>query len=178
MPEAFGGLGLDAAALQSHIAWDPGALGVAMAMVEALDAPLVHSNASRLIYDCNRPPEARRRDPGAKRRTPIFPATRVLTRLNGRGGSTGSIARSRGCWSDQLDARAQPPVLVTIHSFTPVFLGKARDVEIGVLHDIDDTRLADALLAVPLDGSCAGTNHTDPVMGSCIPCGCTRCRVG
>ena len=36
--------------------------------------------------------------------------------------------------------------LITIHSFTPIYHGKPRDVEIGILHD-DDSRLADAMLA-------------------------------
>jgi predicted N-formylglutamate amidohydrolase len=39
----------------------------------------------------------------------------------------------------------QAPVLVTIHSFTPVYEGNPREVEIGILHDAD-TRLADAML--------------------------------
>ena len=36
-------------------------------------------------------------------------------------------------------------MLVTVHSFTPVYHGRPRAVEIGVLHDAD-SRLADALL--------------------------------
>jgi predicted N-formylglutamate amidohydrolase len=40
------------------------------------------------------------------------------------------------------------PILVTIHSFTPVYHGAMRSVEIGVLHD-SDTRLADAMLQAP-----------------------------
>ena len=38
------------------------------------------------------------------------------------------------------------PVLVTVHSFTPIYYGKPRAVEVGVLHDAD-ARLADALLS-------------------------------
>ena len=37
-------------------------------------------------------------------------------------------------------------ILVTIHSFTPVYHGVRRDCEIGVLHDTD-ARLADAIFA-------------------------------
>jgi predicted N-formylglutamate amidohydrolase len=47
-----------------------------------------------------------------------------------------------------IDARAsrgQPTVLVTIHSFNPVYNGKTRDVELGILHDAD-ARFADCLL--------------------------------
>jgi|GEM_PF-2536832 len=58
IPAGFGNLGLDHAALNSHIAWDPGALAVAEAMSALLDAPLVAQRVSRLLYDCNRPPEA------------------------------------------------------------------------------------------------------------------------
>jgi len=39
-----------------------------------------------------------------------------------------------------------PPVLLTIHSFTPVYAGRKRDVQLGILHDTD-TRFADSLLA-------------------------------
>ncbi len=38
------------------------------------------------------------------------------------------------------------PVLVTMHSFTPVYFGRYRTVEIGILHD-SDSRLADRMLA-------------------------------
>lgn len=46
-----------------------------------------------------------------------------------------------------LADRPKTTALVTIHSFTPVYLRQPRSVEIGVLHDTD-TRLADAFLAV------------------------------
>ena len=58
IPAGFGALGLDEAALASHIAWDPGALAVAKTLSARLDAPLVAQRVSRLLYDCNRPPEA------------------------------------------------------------------------------------------------------------------------
>ena len=38
-------------------------------------------------------------------------------------------------------------MLVTVHSFTPVYKGQTRAVEIGILHDVD-ARLADAVLQV------------------------------
>ena len=40
---------------------------------------------------------------------------------------------------------ACPKALITVHSFTPVYFGQPRPVEIGILHDADP-RLADALL--------------------------------
>ena len=40
------------------------------------------------------------------------------------------------------------PALITIHSFTPVFYGERRSVEIGILHGTD-RRLADGMLKDP-----------------------------
>ena len=58
IPEEYGTLGLDAADLTRHIAWDPGALPVAQRVAAALDAALVESCISRLVIDCNRPLDA------------------------------------------------------------------------------------------------------------------------
>ena len=58
IPQEYGTLGLDAAELKRHIAWDPGALPVAERMAAALDAVLVQSCVSRLVIDCNRPLDA------------------------------------------------------------------------------------------------------------------------
>ncbi len=58
LPERIGSLGLSPDALSSHIAWDPGALAVCRLLSAALDATLVYQRFSRLVYDCNRPPEA------------------------------------------------------------------------------------------------------------------------
>ena len=49
--------------------------------------------------------------------------------------------------ADILANHPVEPVLVTIHSFTPVYHGEKRKVEVGILHD-DDHRLADAILDV------------------------------
>ena len=56
IPRCLGDLGLPASELQRHIAWDIGSLGVARRVAEALDAPLVAQNYSRLVIDCNRQP--------------------------------------------------------------------------------------------------------------------------
>ena len=41
-----------------HIAWDPGALPVALRMAAMLDAALIEAGVSRLVIDCNRPLDA------------------------------------------------------------------------------------------------------------------------
>ena len=44
-----------------------------------------------------------------------------------------------------LDGRDTGTIIVTVHSFTPIYFGKPRSVEIGLLHD-DDSRLVDVML--------------------------------
>ena len=63
IPASFQDLGVSPAARVSHVAWDLGAMAVARAMSRILDATLVSSQVSRLVYDCNRPPDAPDRMP-------------------------------------------------------------------------------------------------------------------
>src|ERR1700737_784538 len=58
IPRILGDLGLPAAELTRHIAWDPGIAGVAEALSKHLDAHLIAQRYSRLVIDCNRPPDA------------------------------------------------------------------------------------------------------------------------
>ncbi len=145
IPAEYDGLGLADADRTSHAAWDPGARGVAVALSEALDAPLVASAVSRLVYDCNRPPEAASAMPEQSELIDV-PGNRSLMQAERE-------ARARDVYHPFCQAVAQviasqhaPPVLLTIHTFTPVYHGVHRAVEIGILHD-DDARLADAMLA-------------------------------
>lgn len=147
LPAALGNLGLDDEALQSHIAWDPGARAVALRLSEAFDAPLVMPCFSRLAYDCNRPPSRAdaiavqsegRRVPGNMDLSHDVRAVRARALHDPfHDAVEAAIAERQGA--------GRPPVLLTLHSFTPVFLGQTRDVELGLLHD-DDARLADACL--------------------------------
>ena len=153
VPENLGDMGLDAEALVSHIAWDPGALAVSQLLSSALDATLIHQRFTRLAYDCNRPPEAADAIPEISEIYQI-PANRGLD-------PTARAERAKALYEpfhaaidDLLSARrdaGRMPVIVTIHSFTPVYRGVRRDVEIGILHDTD-TRLADCMLARPAGG--------------------------
>src|ERR1700742_395025 len=59
IPRSLGALGVTAAQLKMHIAWDIGALNVAKRLAARLRAPLYASGYSRLVIDCNRYPTAR-----------------------------------------------------------------------------------------------------------------------
>src|SRR5476651_1620442 len=58
IPRSLGDLGLPAGEMDRHIAWDIGIAGVADALSKHLDAHLIAQRYSRLVIDCNRPPEA------------------------------------------------------------------------------------------------------------------------
>lgn len=148
-PAAFGDLGLNDEAKASHAAWDPGALALASDMARHLGAPLVAANVSRLIYDCNRPPEAADAMPAKSERFDI-PGNRDLTPADRTDRATAIYEPFSAEVARVLDL-ARPQALVTIHTFTPVYHGRPREVEIGILHDSDD-RLANHLLAATAGG--------------------------
>jgi len=147
IPPDLGDLGVTADVLASHVAWDPGALAVARALSAALDAPLVAARVSRLVYDCNRAPDADSAIPAVSEVHPI-PGNAELPAADRQARAERFYAPFRDAVAACLDGRAKagrPTVLVTVHSFAPVFNGVARDVDIGILHD-SDARFADAML--------------------------------
>lgn len=147
MPRRLGKLGLPDHELTRHIAWDIGAEPVARLLSRLIDAPLALQRYSRLAYDCNRPPESPGAMPEVSEVT-VIPGNRNLPAAD-------RLARIEGLYrpfhdgvSRLLDARAAAGVktlVVSIHSFTPVFKGKQRSVELGILHD-RDTALAARLI--------------------------------
>ena len=146
IPASLNNLGIDAAAASSHIAWDPGAVEVARHLSRSLDAVLIEANVSRLVYDCNRPPEAPDAMP-ARSEIYTIPGNADLSSLQRQQRVDQYYRPFERLVRDTLSAHAVPPVLVTVHSFTPVYNGVARDLEVGILHN-RDARLADAILRV------------------------------
>lgn len=148
IPKRLGTLGLEREVLQRHIAWDPGALALARRLAASLDAELYHQRFSRLVYDCNRPPEAESATPS---KSEIYSISgNIGIRPDERNARIEEIYRPfRDGLSSLIQRRAaagRATMLVTVHSFTPVYFGKTRDVEVGILHD-RDSRLADAMIA-------------------------------
>ena len=148
IPPIYRDLGLTGDALQSHAAWDPGALAVAQSLSSLLDAPLVASGVSRLVYDCNRPPSAPDAMPHQSETIKI-PGNAKLTTAERQARTNTYYEPFRANLAQMLSIK-QTPVIVTIHSFTPIYHGQTRAVEIGVLHD-SDARLADAMLSSMTD---------------------------
>ena len=148
IPPEYKDLGLGDDVLNSHVAWDPGALAVAEKMSAQLDAPLVAQRVSRLVYDCNRPPASEGAMP---ERSEIFdiPGNVNLTESQQQARINQYYIPFHQKLSTRIDRHIKhvlPPVLLTVHSFTPVYYGTRRNLDIGILHDTDSS-FADALLA-------------------------------
>lgn len=147
IPRKLGSLGLAEPDLTRHIAWDIGAERVARLLSRLIDAPLVLQRYSRLVYDCNRPPESASAMPELSETTRI-PGNENLCAEDKLARIAAIYRPFHAAVSAVLDARAahgQVVSLVSIHSFTPVYKGKPRNFELGILHD-RDTRLADMLV--------------------------------
>lgn len=139
IPARWRDLGLTDDQRHAHIAWDPGALGLARGLARRLDATFIHAPVSRLVYDCNRGPDM----PGA------MPARSEIHDIPGNANIDAAerLARTNAVylpWANGLHnliagriAAGRRPVIITIHSFTPVYFGKPRAVEFGIIHDAD-----------------------------------------
>lgn len=147
VPDWIGGgsLGIDAADMARHIAWDVGAAGVAEALAARLDGPCILTNFSRLVIDPNRGED----DPTLVMKLydgTIIPANRhagvaeVEERLE-------RLHRPYHTALARLAARRPDTVIVAVHSFTPCLRGRApRPWHVGVLHSHLDERLSRALI--------------------------------
>lgn len=147
LPRTLGTLGLSEEDRRRHIAWDIGAGSVARHLSSAIDAPLVLQRYSRLVYDCNRPPEATSAIPEVSETTHI-PGNRHLT-VEEKAERADAIYRPfHRRVEERLDERQRegtPTVFVTIHSFTPLFKGEKRQLDVGLLYD-KDRSFSDILL--------------------------------
>jgi predicted N-formylglutamate amidohydrolase len=149
LPKALGTLGLAEADLTRHIAWDIGAEAVSRKMSKLLDAPLVLQRFSRLAYDCNRPPDGRDAMPMLSETTRI-PGNENLSAGSRLDRITEIYRPFHNAVAGLLDRRAAQgtaSLFVTIHSFTPIYKGVSRKLDLGILHD-RDARLADLMLGL------------------------------
>ena len=138
-PRSLGTMGLDYLDRVSHIALDIGANAVAETLANNLGATAVLCQYSRLIVDCNRE---------------LIDDSAFLEHSDGI-----DVPGNQNLQSDEKERRASEiywpyhnaikdqivrlkkngidPVVISIHSFTPIINGSDREWEIGVLWDKD-----------------------------------------
>ena len=138
--------GEDAWLSDDHWAWDPGAALATRELAERLQTRAVLSRVSRLVIDANRP---------------LYSETLFRTHADGRliQLNAGLTDRDRGArvaewWvpyhaalgSMCADAaRRDADILLSMHSFNPIYEGDVREVELGVLFD-EEEALGQAML--------------------------------
>jgi len=143
VPESLNDLGLNEEQQSSHVAWDIGAKKLALALSSKLDAVLIAARYSRLVYDCNRPPEASDAMPYETELCKV-PGNKNLS-LEERSARTSGIYQPfHQKINDEISNR-NDTALVTVHSFTPVFYGKKREICFGLICG-DDDRITSEML--------------------------------
>lgn len=147
IPEEFGNLGLPEQQLQRHIAYDIGVAEVTRAIARELQAPALFGEFSRLLIDANRgyddPTLVMRLSDGA-----MVPGNRYID-------ATGRKARMARFWQPYHDAieagiarflsAGITPIILSLHSFTPVWKTFVRPWQVGILWD-QDPRLPKLLI--------------------------------
>jgi predicted N-formylglutamate amidohydrolase len=145
LPAAYGDLGLDPTLLSTHIASDIGAAEVTRTLAQHFGAPAVLARWSRLLIDLNR---------GADDPTLVMKLSDGSIVPGNRDADAAEVASRIAQFHTPYHARiaaeilkAGPvPVLISMHSFTPAWKGRARPWQVGVLWD-RDARLARPLMA-------------------------------
>lgn len=156
IPDDYGTLGLTAQERLMHIAWDPGALAVALQLSHMLDAPLIQSTVCRLVIDCNRATDKHDLIPVVSERTDIAANVGISDAERQR-----RITDFHAPFHARIDALLSArkaanleTILVTVHSFTPTYKGVPRPWPIGLIHGTDASfteRVRDGLLADDAD---------------------------
>jgi predicted N-formylglutamate amidohydrolase len=130
IPRALGDLGLTEPDLSRHIAWDIGIAGVTSRLAKLLDATAIFQTYSRLVIDCNRRPDVPGAFPVVSEATPI-PGNKNLTEAE-------KLARRIAIFDPYHEAIAALKtgrIYIAMHSFTPVYLGNARPMQVALLYN-------------------------------------------
>lgn len=147
LPPEYGSLGLPASEFARHIAYDIGAADVAKGVASRLGAAAVLTRFSRLLIDVNRgaddPTIVMQLSDGA-----VIPGNHRVDPFN----DAAEFEKRRRAFyapyhqaiTERIDHALEHgivPLILSLHSFTPVWRGKKRSWHAGVLWDRDD-RLA------------------------------------
>ena len=148
VPEALAQLGLTDDQMQQHVAWDIGAAAVTRILAARLKATAVLQRYSRLVIDCNRPPEAP--DSAAALADGISVPGNTDLSDAAHQLRVDEIFRPFHDRITQLLDTGRFQLVLSIHSYTPELGGVARPWEMAFLFRQDaatSVRLADLLAA-------------------------------
>jgi predicted N-formylglutamate amidohydrolase len=178
IPRKLQNLGLSETDLARHIGWDIGIAGVGRILADRLDAALVMQPYSRLVIDCNRPPGTPTSIAPMSEATQI-PDNENISALDAALRLREIFTPYHAAIEKHLEARAKAKrqtILISLHSFTPVYKGVARVWHAGVLYNRYDPLAASLLALLRASGESAfgdnepysvtdDTDYTIPVHG-------------
>jgi len=156
-------LGVPESEFGRHIAYDIGAAAVTRGLAARLNVPAILTNFSRLIIDPNRG----RSDPTLVMRLSDGAVVPGNARID-EAGKQARIARFYAPFDAAIDeavaaaeAAGRPPVILTMHSFTPYWRGIARPWQVGILYDRDERFARPLIKALEADpaGLTVGDNQ-------------------
>ncbi len=139
IPERLGDLGVPAAEMERHIAWDIGIDAVGRMLSERLDAVMIGQRYSRLVIDCNRRPGHPTSIPPASDGTAV-PGNAGLAAAEAAARVREIFEPYQAAIAAELDRREGADcAFIALHSFTPMLRsdGIARPWPVGVLYDRD-----------------------------------------
>ncbi|MEQ9520565.1 MAG: N-formylglutamate amidohydrolase [Parvibaculum sp.] len=164
LPDAYGTLGLAATEFHRHIAYDIGTGPLVRDLAARLGCPAVLGTCSRLLVDLNRgaddPTIVMKLSDGS-----VIPDNADVDPFRNAEEFERRITLYHQPYHDavsrQIDrARdlGRVPVVISVHSFTPVWRGVARPWEVGVLWDKDDRIARPMIAAFEAQGFVVGDN--------------------
>lgn len=168
VPEKLGNLGLDMKHFEEHIAYDIGAGAITRCLADRLDVRAVIAGYSRLVIDLNRQPGDPDSSPAISDNIPV-PGNADISDIEAAARIDELYTPYHAAIDREIAAlwklHGVPPVLFSIHSFTPSMNGKDRFWDIGVLWN-KDSRMAEPLIKnlSAWDGLHIGDN--EPYSGS------------
>jgi predicted N-formylglutamate amidohydrolase len=138
VPNGLNALGLSAEHLAAHIGWDIDIWPIAIAVADALDAPLFGQAYSRLVIDSNRKTAAPDSIAAVSDGVAI-PGNANLSEQERKLRYDLIMRPYQDRIATEIAARAKPLCIVSMHSFTPMLAGgNSRPWHIGVISGPDD----------------------------------------
>lgn len=150
IPDAYNNLGVeDLSLLRRHVAWDIGIEDVTRRMAERMNCAAIFSRFSRLLIDANRYLD----DPASMPHVSdgvVVPANQNITDADRQQRIESYFKPYHARIVEQLDllqSRSALPIVISMHSFTPIMNDFERPWHIGVLWD-QDGRIAQPMLEI------------------------------
>jgi predicted N-formylglutamate amidohydrolase len=160
VPKTLNGLGLSQDHYDFHYAYDPGIKALGETLARRLNAFCILGNYSRLVVDLNRPENER-----------AFPTMGEGYEITGNKNLSAEEMAQRfseiydpyhdavATHIDAVIAQGRLPLIVSLHSFTPVFHGEQRPWEIAALWVQDKRPVLPFFSYYQEKGFCVGDNE-------------------